>query len=37
MDGPTPVVKDLQGNMHMGASASTSVNRKDFGLSRGSL
>jgi hypothetical protein len=29
VEGPTPVVKVLQGNMRMGASA---VNRKDFDL-----
>jgi polyisoprenoid-binding protein YceI len=32
VDGPTPPIKDQRGNLHMGASASTKVNRKDFGL-----
>jgi polyisoprenoid-binding protein YceI len=33
VDGPTAVVKDPRGNYHMGASATTTVNRKDFGVS----
>jgi polyisoprenoid-binding protein YceI len=32
VDGPTQPIKDQRGNLHMGASASTKVNRKDFGL-----
>lgn len=32
IDGPTPAIKDPQGNWHMGASASAKINRKDFGL-----
>ena len=32
VDGPTPAIKDPRGNMHMGASAATKINRKDFGL-----
>src|ERR1700693_493618 len=33
VDGPTPSIKDQKGNLHMGASATTKVNRKDFGES----
>ena len=32
VDGPTPAIKDQRGNLHMGASAATKINRKDFGL-----
>jgi polyisoprenoid-binding protein YceI len=32
MDGPTAEAKDPWGNMRVGASATTTVNRKDFGL-----
>jgi polyisoprenoid-binding protein YceI len=32
VDGPTAAVKDPKGNMHVGASAATKVNRKDFGV-----
>lgn len=32
VDGPTPAVKDPRGNLHMGASASTKINRSDFGM-----
>ncbi len=32
VEGPTPAIKDQRGNLHMGASASTTVNRKDWGL-----
>lgn len=32
VDGPTAPMKDPRGNMHMGAAASTSVNRTDFGM-----
>jgi len=32
VDGPTPPVKDPKGNQHMGASASTKINRSDFGM-----
>lgn len=32
VDGPTAPVKDPRGNIHMGASASTTINRKDFGV-----
>ncbi len=30
--GPTQAIKDQQGNLHMGASASGTINRKDWGL-----
>jgi polyisoprenoid-binding protein YceI len=33
VDGPTDPVKDPKGGMHMGASATTKVSRKDFGIS----
>ncbi len=33
VDGPTAPMKDPRGNFHVGASASTTVNRKDFGVS----
>jgi polyisoprenoid-binding protein YceI len=33
VDGPTPPMKDPKGNSHMGASATTKVNRSDFGVS----
>jgi polyisoprenoid-binding protein YceI len=32
VDGPTAAMKDPRGNLHMGASASTTINRKDFGV-----
>jgi polyisoprenoid-binding protein YceI len=32
VDGPSAPVTDPKGNSHMGASASTRVNRKDFGV-----
>ena len=32
VDGPTPPLKDPWGNTRIGASASTKINRKDFGL-----
>jgi polyisoprenoid-binding protein YceI len=32
VDGPTPAMKDPWGNQRMGASATTKVNRKDFGV-----
>jgi polyisoprenoid-binding protein YceI len=32
VDGPTPEVRDPWGNIRIGASATTKVNRKDFGL-----
>lgn len=32
VDGPTAAINDGRGNLHMGASATAKVNRKDFGL-----
>lgn len=32
VDGPTASMNDGHGNLHMGASATAKVNRKDFGL-----
>ena len=32
VEGPAPGVKDQKGNLHSGATATTTVNRKDFGL-----
>lgn len=32
VDGPTPEVKDPRGGTRIGASATTQVNRRDFGL-----
>jgi polyisoprenoid-binding protein YceI len=32
VEGPTPSVKDLWGNIRAGVTASAKVNRKDFGL-----
>ena len=32
VDGPSSPVTDQRGNSHIGASASTKVNRKDFGV-----
>lgn len=32
VDGPTAPIKDPRGNMHMGASATTTINRSDFGV-----
>jgi polyisoprenoid-binding protein YceI len=32
VDGPTAPVKDPRGTQHIGASASTKINRKDFGV-----
>jgi len=33
VDGPSAPVTDPRGNSHVGASASTKINRKDFGVS----
>ncbi len=30
--GPTPVIKDMSGNSRVGATATTTINRKDFGV-----
>jgi polyisoprenoid-binding protein YceI len=32
VEGPNGPIKDPRGNSHMGASATTQVNRKDFGI-----
>jgi polyisoprenoid-binding protein YceI len=32
LDGPTPEIKDPRGNFRRGATATTKINRKDFGL-----
>lgn len=32
VEGPSAPVKDPKGNFHVGASASTTINRKDFGV-----
>ncbi len=33
VDGPSEPMKDPKGKQHMGASATTKINRKDFGVS----
>jgi polyisoprenoid-binding protein YceI len=33
VDGPTPPITDPRGNSRIGASASTTINRQDFGVS----
>lgn len=35
VDGPTAPVQDPKGNAHMGASATTKINRKDFEVNGG--
>jgi polyisoprenoid-binding protein YceI len=37
VDGPSEVIKDPQGNQRFGASATTKINRKEFGLSYNSV
>lgn len=32
VEGPTPEIKDQRGNVRIGASAATKINRKDFGV-----
>jgi polyisoprenoid-binding protein YceI len=32
VDGPSAAVKDPSGKVRIGAAASTSINRKDFGV-----
>jgi polyisoprenoid-binding protein YceI len=32
VDGPTAPIKDPQGNRRVGATASTTINRRDFGI-----
>ncbi len=34
IEGPTEVMRDPRGNLHMGASASTKVKRTDFGIGK---
>ena len=33
VDGPSPEIKDPWGNARFGASATTKINRQDFGVS----
>ncbi|HUA15371.1 MAG TPA: YceI family protein [Verrucomicrobiae bacterium] len=35
VEGPTPAMKDQHGTLHIGASASTTINRHDFGVDGG--
>jgi polyisoprenoid-binding protein YceI len=35
VEGPTETVKDAKGVMHMGASATTSLKRSDYGMTNG--
>jgi polyisoprenoid-binding protein YceI len=35
VEGPTPAVKDAKGILHMGASATTSLDRAAFGITNG--
>lgn len=37
VDGPTAPIKDKKGNIKIGASATTSVHRKDFGIEYNSI
>ena len=37
VDGPSEIIKDAKGVQHVGASATTTINRKDFGISYGGL
>jgi polyisoprenoid-binding protein YceI len=37
VEGPSAPMKDPRGNTHMGASATTTVNRKDFGVNGGGM
>jgi polyisoprenoid-binding protein YceI len=32
VDGPTPPIKDPRGNQHRGVSATTTINRSDYGM-----
>jgi polyisoprenoid-binding protein YceI len=32
VDGPTPPIKDPRGNRHRGVSATTTINRSDYGM-----
>jgi polyisoprenoid-binding protein YceI len=35
VDGPSPAIKDMHGSMRRGASATTNINRHDFGVNGG--
>jgi polyisoprenoid-binding protein YceI len=37
VEGPSAPMKDPRGNTHMGASATTTINRKDFGVNGGGM
>lgn len=37
VDGPTPAIKDPRGNTKIGASASATINRKDWGINYGAI
>lgn len=37
IDGPTPEIKDPRGKIRMGASATATINRRDFGLNYNAL
>jgi polyisoprenoid-binding protein YceI len=37
VDGPSPVIKDKQGNHKVGFSASGTIKRKDFGITYNSV
>jgi len=37
IEGPSEPMKDPRGNVHMGASATTKINRKDYGVSGGAM
>jgi polyisoprenoid-binding protein YceI len=37
VDGPSDPIKDPRGNLHMGASATTRINRQDYGVSGGAM
>ena len=37
VEGPSDPIKDPRGGLHMGASATTTVNRQDFGIKGGGI
>jgi polyisoprenoid-binding protein YceI len=37
VEGPSDPLKDPRGNIHLGASASTKISRKDFGVTGGAM
>ncbi len=37
VEGPSQPMKDPRGNLHMGASATTQINRKDYGVNGGGM